>query len=66
MQKNNEARINSINRASFPAVLGDFGCEVTRQLVGKIRQGRPRAIALASKPPLVTRIAQTGLGTRLV
>ena len=30
-----------------------------------IRRGRPRAIALGSKPPLVTRIAQTGLGTRL-
>ena len=30
------------------------------QLVGKIR-----AIALCSKPPLVTRIARTGLGTRL-
>ena len=29
-------------------------------LVGKIR-----AIALCSKPPLVTRIARTGLGTRL-
>ena len=27
---------------------------------------RPRAIALGSKPPLVTRIARTGLGTRLV
>ena len=26
---------------------------------------RPRAIALGSKPPLVTRIARTGLGTRL-
>ena len=31
------------------------------KLVGKIR-----AIALGSKPPLVTRIARTGLGTRLV
>ena len=30
------------------------------KLVGKIR-----AIALGSKPPLVTRIARTGLGTRL-
>ena len=26
---------------------------------------RPRAIALGSKPPLATRIARTGLGTRL-
>ena len=31
------------------------------KLVGKIR-----TIALGSKPPLVTRIARTGLGTRLV
>ena len=38
--------------ASFPVVLGDFGCDVTRQAFG-------------SKPPLVTRIARTGLGTRL-
>ena len=35
------------------------------KLVGKIRRGRPRAIGLGSKPPLVTRIARTGLGTRL-
>ena len=35
------------------------------KLVGKIRLGRYRAIALGSKPPLVTRIARTGLGTRL-
>ena len=35
------------------------------KFVGKIRLGRPRAIALGSKPPLVTRIARTGLGTRL-
>ena len=40
--------------ASFSVVLGDFGCDVTCQ-----------AIALGSKPPLVTRIAQTCLGTRL-
>ena len=30
------------------------------KLVGKVR-----AVALGSKPPLVTRIARTGLGTRL-
>ena len=35
------------------------------KLVGKIRPGRPRAIALGSKPPVVTRIARTGLGTSL-
>ena len=40
--------------ASFPVVLGDFGCDVTVKLV-----------AFGSKPPLVTRIARTGLGTRL-
>ena len=40
--------------ASFPVVLGDFGCDVTCP-----------AIALGFKPPLVTRIAQTGLGTKL-
>ena len=30
-----------------------------------VAENRPRAIALGSKPPLVTRIARTGLGTRL-
>ena len=40
--------------ASFPVVLGDFGCDVTRQ-----------ACRENSKPPLVTRIARIGLGTRL-
>ena len=48
--------------ASFPVVLGDFGCDVTYQAC---RENSPRAIALGSKPPLVTRIARTGLGTRL-
>ena len=38
-----------------PVVLGDFGCDVIVKLV-----------AFGSKPPLVTRIAQTGLGTRLL
>ena len=38
--------------ASFPVVLGDFGCDVTCQ-------------ACREKPPLVTRIARRGLGTRL-
>ena len=46
--------------ASFPVVLGDFGCDVTFQAC---RENSP--IALGSKPPLVTRIARTGLGTRL-
>ena len=35
---------------SFPVVLGDFGCDVT----------------VGSKPPLVTQIARTGLGMRLL
>ena len=35
-------------------------------LVKKISRGYPPAIVLGSKPPLVTRIAQTGLGTRLM
>ena len=48
--------------ASFPVVLSDFGCDVTCQAC---RENSPCAIALGSKPPLVTRIARTGLGTRL-
>ena len=52
------------NSASFPVVLGDFGCDVTCQAC---RENSPRTLALAlgSKPPLATRIARTGLGTRL-
>ena len=52
---------SSNSTASFPVVLGDFGCDVTCQAC---RENSP--IALGSKPPLVTRIARTGLGTRLV
>jgi len=48
--------------ASFPVVLGDFGCDVTCQAC---RESSPSAIALGSKPPLVTQIARTGLGMRL-
>ena len=36
------------------------------KLVGKIRQRYPSPIMLGSKPPLVTQIVQTGLGTRLM
>ena len=46
--------------ASFPVVLGDFGCDVTCQACRE-----NSSIALGSKPPLVTRIARTGLGRRL-
>ena len=55
---------SQFSAASFPVVLGDFGCDVTRQAC---RENSPRtiAIALGSKPPLATRIARTGLGTRL-
>ena len=50
--------------ASFPVVLGDFGCDVTADVTCQAcRENSP--IALGSKPPLVTRIARTGLGTRL-
>ena len=42
-------------------VLGDLGCDVTCQACPE-----NSLIALGSKPPLVTRIARTGLGTRLV
>ena len=54
-----------LDPASFQVVLGDFGCDVTCQACREVRRGRPRAIALGSKPPLVTQIARTGLGTRL-
>ena len=42
----------------FPVVLGDFGCDVT----GQILSGE---LVLGSKPPPLTRVARTGLGTRL-
>ena len=45
----------SAGSASFQVVLGDFGCDVIVKLV-----------AFGSKPPLVTRIARIGLGTRLL
>ena len=50
--------------ATFPTVLGDFGCDVTCHTC---RENSPRthAITLGSNPPLVTRIARTGLGKRL-
>ena len=48
--------------ASFRVVLGDFGCDVTCQAC---QENSLRTIALGSKPPLVTRMAWTGLGTRL-
>ena len=59
----------SLYAASFPVVLGDFGCDVTADVTCQACRENsprtPRAIALGSKPPLVTRIARTGLGTRL-
>ena len=51
--------------ASFPVVLGDFGCDVTCQACRENSPRTPCAIALGSKPPLVTWIARTCLGTRL-
>ena len=51
--------------ASFPVVLGDFGCDVTCQACRENSPKTPRAIGLGSKPPLVTQIARTGLETRL-
>ena len=50
--------------ATFPTVLGDFGCDI---ICHTCRENSPRtrAITLGSKPPLVTRIARTGLGKRL-
>ena len=58
------ARFHSPKAASFPVLLGDFGCDVTCEACRE-SSPRTRAIALGSKPPLVTRIARTGLGTRL-
>ena len=52
-----EAR-QSQPRSQSSSAISDLTSPV--KLVGKIR-----AIALCSKPPLVTRIARTGLGTRL-
>ena len=52
--------------SSFPVVFGNFGCDVTCQACRESSPRTPRAIALVSKPPLVTRIARTGLGTRLL
>ena len=46
--------------ASSPVVLGDFVCDVTWLACRKNSRQ-----ALDSKPPLLIRIAQTGLGTRL-
>ena len=48
--------------ASFPAVLGDISVTSPVKLDEKIRRG----LALGSKPLLVTLIARTGLGTRLL
>ena len=50
--------------ATFPTVLGDFGCDVTCHTCRE-NSPRTRAITLGSKPPLATRIARTGLGKRL-
>ena len=49
----------------FPVILGNFGCDVTCQACRENSPRTPCAIALGSKPPLVTRIARTGLGMRL-
>ena len=46
---------------AFPVVLGDF--RMWRHLSSL--SGKLSKIALGSRPPLVTRIARTGLGTRL-
>ena len=54
------------NTASPTVVLGDFGCDVTCQACRENSPRTPPAIALGSKPPLVTQIARTGLGKRLV
>ena len=50
-----------IHATSFPVVLCDFEYDVTCQACWE----NSCAIALGSKPPLVTRIARTGLGRRL-
>ena len=51
--------------ASFPVVLGDFSDVTSRADVTcqACRENSPRT--LGSKPPLATRTARTGLGTRL-
>ena len=54
--------VSRLRPAWFPVVLGDFWYDVTCQAC---RENSPRTLALGSKPPLVTRIALTGLGTRL-
>ena len=51
---------------SLPVILGDFRCDLTYQACWENLLTLPRAIALSFQPPLVTRIALTGLGTRLV
>ena len=50
------------SRSQSSSVISDVTSPV--KLVGKIRRGH-LALALGSKPPLVTRIARTGLGMRL-
>ena len=50
----------------LPVILGDFRCDLTYQACRENLLTLPRAIALSFQPPLVTRIAWTGLGTRLV
>ena len=54
------------DKASSPVVLGDFGYDVNCQACRENSPRTPPAIALDYKPPLVTRIARTGLGKRLV
>ena len=51
--------VGRIRPASFPIVFGDFECDVTCQAC------RKNSLALGSKPPPPTPIAQTGLGTRM-
>ena len=55
VQKDSRGVLGTSFPASFPVVLGDFGCDVTCQAC---RENSPRT-------PLVTRIARTGLGTKL-
>ena len=52
---------NDQPRSQSSSAISDVTSPV--KLVGKIRQGK---FALGSKSPLVTRVAQTGLSTRLV
>ena len=51
-------------RSQSSSAISDLTSSV--KLVQKVRRERLRAIALGSKPPLVTRIARTSLGTRLL